>query len=142
MDHRYFEWIIIDDGSTDNTKEKIDNFIENSPYKIKYYYQENQGKHICYNKAIDIAEGELFLILDSDDEIVNNCLETFWNYWENLSQTTKDELFSINCLCKDGYTNKRIGFELEEGLFQDAFKWRYANKITFDTWGAVSTKTF
>ena len=61
------EWIIIDDGSSDETKEIIQNFIKENKFEIKYVYQENQGKMAAINKAVNIATGEFIVDCDSDD---------------------------------------------------------------------------
>ncbi|MGB5791342.1 glycosyltransferase family A protein, partial [Poseidonibacter sp.] len=57
-----FEWIIVDDGSDDNTDVLVEKFIENANFSIKYYKQENKGKHTCHNSAIKKSQGELCLI--------------------------------------------------------------------------------
>lgn len=66
-----FEWVIVDDGSTDNTKEVIDNIItqQENHFPIRYFYKENGGKHTAINQGAKIALGDLFLILDSDDSL-------------------------------------------------------------------------
>jgi len=61
------EWIIVDDGSSDNTKEIVQNFLKKNEFEIKYIYQENQGKMAAINKAVSMAEGELIVDCDSDD---------------------------------------------------------------------------
>ena len=54
-----FEWIIIDDGSNDNTKEIVAEWIKrDNKFKIRYFYKENGGLHTGYNKAIEMAESE------------------------------------------------------------------------------------
>ena len=77
-----FEWLIVDDGSTDGTGEKVKEFLEESKLDIKYFYKENGGKQRAYNFATDKANGELFICLDSDDEYVENGFETILKYWE------------------------------------------------------------
>lgn len=62
-----FEWIIIDDGSEDNTSEIVKQWIENSEFRIRYFYKENGGKHTAINYALKIIETELTFIVDSDD---------------------------------------------------------------------------
>ena len=74
-----FEWLIVDDGSTDGTKVLIEKWTEEASFPIRYFYQENQGKHIAHNLGVKKARGELFLSLDSDDTCVPEALERF-NY--------------------------------------------------------------
>ncbi|WP_282154474.1 glycosyltransferase family 2 protein [Cytobacillus gottheilii] len=78
------EWIIVDDGSSDNTKEVINSFEKQSSLKIKYFYQTNQGKHVAYNKAIEQATGDLFICIDSDDTYEKNSLARLVEYWDRL----------------------------------------------------------
>ena len=51
--YKDFEWLVIDDGSTDDTKELIQNYIKQDKIDIRYYFQENQGKHMALSYAID-----------------------------------------------------------------------------------------
>ena len=71
-----FEWLIVDDGSTDGTKEKVKKFLCEKKLDIKYYFKENGGKQRAYNFATEKANGKLFICLYSDDEYVENGLET------------------------------------------------------------------
>lgn len=70
-----FEWLIIDDGSSDNTKEIVKEFSKQAKFKINYESQENQGKHIALNRAFNEVETELLMILDSDDCLTENAIE-------------------------------------------------------------------
>ena len=54
-----FEWLIIDDGSTDNTRELVQQWIEEGKVKIRYIYQENQGMHGAHNTAYRNIDTEL-----------------------------------------------------------------------------------
>lgn len=71
-----FEWVIVDDGSSDNTQEVVKGFIDGRKLSIVYEYQENRGKHFAVNHGVRLAKGELFLILDSDDELPPTAIET------------------------------------------------------------------
>jgi glycosyltransferase involved in cell wall biosynthesis len=71
--YRNWELIIVDDGSTDNTKEAIKPFLENK--KIKYFYQKNKGVCAARNLGIQKAKGEYIALLDSDDEYLAGKLE-------------------------------------------------------------------
>ena len=81
-----FEWLIVDDGSADGTKEKVEEFLSEKKLDIKYYFKENGGKQRAYNFATNKANGELFICLDSDDEYVENGLETILKHWEKYEK--------------------------------------------------------
>ena len=83
-----FEWLIVDDGSTDGTKEKVEQFLSEKKLDIKYYFKENGGKQRAYNFATEKANGELFICLDSDDKYVENGLETILKYWKKYEKNT------------------------------------------------------
>ena len=78
----YFEWLIIDDGSTDCTYEKVKNWsADNTKFPIRYYKFENSGKQKEINRALDLARGELFFTVDSDDLLTADALDKI-NQWE------------------------------------------------------------
>lgn len=87
--YKDFEWLIVDDGSVDNTNETVQQFIKENILNISYYYKENGGKQRAYNYALDNAKGELFICLDSDDEYVSNALETILEYWKKVEKNAK-----------------------------------------------------
>lgn len=72
-----FEWLIIDDGSQDNTEEVVNSFIEEKKITIKYIKQSNGGKHTAYNTALNYATGEYFFCIDSDDWLNENFINKF-----------------------------------------------------------------
>lgn len=77
-----FEWIVINDGSSDNTENVIMECMKEEKIKIRYFYQTNGGQHRALNAGIDKAGGDLFMIVDSDDYLTDDAL--YWiNYYEN-----------------------------------------------------------
>ncbi|MBU3107655.1 glycosyltransferase family 2 protein [Clostridium gasigenes] len=62
-----FKWLIIDDGSVDNTREVVQMIIEEDKIEIEYYYINNGGKHRALNRAIELCDNYMFFIVDSDD---------------------------------------------------------------------------
>lgn len=84
-----FEWLIIDDGSSDNTQEVVQNFIDENRITIRYQKQENQGKHIAINNGVALARCELFFIVDSDDVLPNDSLEKIIEKYQ-LIKNNKD----------------------------------------------------
>ena len=86
-----FEWLVIDDGSSDNTELLLKKWIrENNVFQIHYYKQKNGGKCRAINKALDLARGELFFTVDSDDYLTDDALEKIYK-WESL--LPKDKKF-------------------------------------------------
>ena len=76
-----FEWIIVDDGSIDETEKVVSEWQrEKNAFNITFAKQENAGKHIAINKGVSLAKGEWFFIVDSDDYIVDNAVENI-NQW-------------------------------------------------------------
>lgn len=86
---RDFEWLVIDDGSTDNTEELIQSFVLEHRLEIHYWKKENGGQHTALNFAIEKAKGKLLMIVDSDDFLTDNALERIV-YWENTIKAKED----------------------------------------------------
>lgn len=72
VDH---EWLIMDDGSNDNTEQVVENFKKNTTVNIKYYKQENKGKMQAINNLIPNITGDVSLDCDSDDILSENCFK-------------------------------------------------------------------
>lgn len=109
---RDFEWVIVDDGSTDNTMEVVSDFIKENLININYYKQENGGKSLAHNKGVELAKGEFFVGIDSDDYFTNNALEIINKYFQIIE--SNDDLAGICFLnYKDG-TSEIIGTEFPQ----------------------------
>lgn len=85
-----FEWLVVDDGSIDNTEQLFNKWKnENNSFPIRYYKVKNGGKHRAINFGLDKAKGELFFTVDSDDYLTDDALEKV-NTWElNLDKNKK-----------------------------------------------------
>lgn len=70
QDSNSFEWVVVDDGSSDGTRELIDGFQREGRLRIVYCQQENAGKHVAVNTGVTAATGEFIFIVDSDDALV------------------------------------------------------------------------
>lgn len=83
-----FEWIIIDDGSTDDTKAIVDSFLYEKKLKsIRYVKKNNGGKHTAWRVATDLFEADYVITIDSDDTLTENALEIFDKHWNDLENT-------------------------------------------------------
>lgn len=91
-----FEWVIVDDGSVDNTKGLSLSLPkrEGTFFPIRYFYQENGGKHRAINRGVKEAQGELFFIADSDDSLPPDALEQVARVYETVRG---DESFGGVC---------------------------------------------
>lgn len=76
-----FKWYIIDDGSSDNTEELCKSFVSDE-FEVVYVYKTNGGKHTAINKGLDIIEEELTFIVDSDDRLTEDAVETITKDWK------------------------------------------------------------
>lgn len=81
-----FEWLIVDDGSVDDTKSLTLSLSnrEGTWFPVRYFWQENGGKHRAINRGVKEAKGELFFIVDSDDYLVDNSLEIISRTYETI----------------------------------------------------------
>lgn len=99
-----FEWIIVDDGSSDNTEDVVNAFISENKIDIKYIRQKNGGKHRAINHGVKEAKGELFFIVDSDDLLPVDSLETIYQTYKDI----RNEKSYGGMSGLDGFTDGRI----------------------------------
>lgn len=80
-----FEWIIVDDNSSDNTKELVDGWIKENKIEIKYFYQNHGGKYRAMNKGFDESNCKYFFVVDSDDYLLNNSIEAIIKWTDEIN---------------------------------------------------------
>lgn len=117
-----FEWLIVDDGSTDNTEKIVSEWIKSSQFDIRYIKQRNQGKHVAFNLGVNNANGELFLPLDSDDTCKSEALKIFYYYWRSIPVRSRSNFSGITCLCQNELGDVVGGClpkEIVDGHFRD-----------------------
>ena len=93
-----FEWLIIDDGSSDGTASLVSQFKASASFPIRYEWKTNGGRHTALNLAVKLAGGEFVMILDSDDRCADNALQRFDDRWRQIP--TPERFSTLVCLCK------------------------------------------
>lgn len=128
---RDFEWVIVDDGSTDNTHELVERFILEDKLIIKYFCKQNGGKHTAINYGVKKACGEWFFIVDSDDYLTDDALQlcrdrisaithrqdvagvvglrgrpdrSAWSTWQHEGKENVERARKVPCLTVDAIT--------------------------------------
>lgn len=84
-----FVWLIVDDGSTDNTEALINDWIREGQIEIAYFYQSNRGKMNAHNKGVSECKTPLFVCVDSDDYLERNAVETILEWYREFGQMPK-----------------------------------------------------
>lgn len=85
-----FEWLVIDDGSTDNPKELFGEILaEENPFEIVFLQQQNGGKHRAWNRALREARGEYFVVCDSDDWFTDDAVGKMTHWIDEITSESK-----------------------------------------------------
>lgn len=113
-----FIWLIVDDGSTDNTEEIVKSWIVDNIIKIQYFKQSNQGKSMAHNKGVDLTKTELFVCVDSDDYLDVNAVEDIILKWKDAKKNNTGVL-AFKCTEKDRVTS--IKTKINESTLKDAY---------------------
>ena len=134
-----FEWIVINDGSTDNTAQIIKDFIKSNPeIDVTFLEQENSGKHIAWNRALHHAKGFFFVPADADDYFFPNSLSFFHEKWSKLSTPEQNTTSGLNVLCYDNDSNVIVGdkFPVDE-MRSNNLDLSYKYKLKGEKWGCI-----
>ena len=125
-----FEWLIVDDGSEDDTEQYalswIAHNIENAEFPIRYIKKSNGGKHTAINRGVREASGELILILDSDDTLPADSLATIAQYYEQC-KGYKDCAGVCGLMAHHDGQLIGTGFP-KDPMYESALQFRYAEK--------------
>ncbi|USL25726.1 glycosyltransferase family 2 protein [Priestia megaterium] len=82
-----FTWLIVDDGSTDNTEELINSFINEDKIEICYLKQQNRGKHVAHNTGVLNCKTDIFVCVDSDDYLSSDAVQIIYDAWDEVNKS-------------------------------------------------------
>ncbi len=129
-----FEWIVIDDGSIDGTRDLVLSW--NASFPIRYFWKPNGGLHTALNLGTSVAEGEFLTQVDSDDYCVPHALERLDYLWRQIPTPERFSHLAGLCRSEDGAI---LGTPLSRDYI-DTFKLRDALRLVdADRWGVVRT---
>ena len=120
-----FECLIVDDGTTEDTEDIVKEWIQETKFPIRYFKQENGGKHRAINRGLKEARGELFFIVDSDDYLTTDAIETI--HYRYAPIKNQESFCGVCLLCIDKELNK-VGSPMPKDLVDCScldFRYRY-----------------
>ena len=132
---RDFEWVVVDDGSSDNTGPRMEAWRRSAAFPIRYAHQENAGKHVAMNRAVEMARGELVVVLDGDDACVPTALERFEFHWRSIPKGERGGYTGVAGLCVDQH-GEMVGDRFpRDVLDSNSLELRYRYKVDGEKWG-------
>jgi glycosyltransferase involved in cell wall biosynthesis len=133
--YRDFEWLVVDDGSSEDVYKLIDTWERQARFPLRYIYQPNQGKHVAFNRGVREARGELFLCLDSDDGCVPKALERLKYHWDRIPLSQRHRFSAVTALCMDELGELNGSRFPQDITDSDSLEIRYRHKVTGEKWG-------
>lgn len=109
-----FEWLIIDDGSTDNLAAIVKKWQNEASFVIRYIYQENQGMHGAHNTAYRNITTELNVCIDSDDFMPDNAVELIVDFWKENKREDLAGVVGLDCRKDGSIIGTAFGADLKE----------------------------
>lgn len=124
-----FIWLIIDDGSTDNTRQLVESWINEGKLEIQYHWQENQGMHGAHNTAYRLIDTALNVCIDSDDYMPDNAVEKIIAFWNENGSNQVSGIMGLDAT----KANEIIGSAFPENMKQSTlFDMYYKHGVTGD----------
>jgi glycosyltransferase involved in cell wall biosynthesis len=124
QDCKDFIWLIVDDGSTDNTKELVRQWqAQDNGFEIRYIYKENGGMHTAHNTAYENMDTELNVCIDSDDELASGAVKKILEKWKQIKDKGYAGMIGLDA---DMNTGKVIGRGFPNGMSDTTLTGYYA----------------
>lgn len=116
-----FIWLIIDDGSTDETKKLVDGWVLENKIHIRYFYQENQGMHGAHNTAYEKIDTELNVCIDSDDYMPDDAVEKIVSFWKEHGSENVAGIVGLDASREGEVIGTRIPADLKTSTLSDLY---------------------
>lgn len=125
QDCKDFVWLIVDDGSSDNTKQLVEEWQrQDNGFEIQYIYKENGGMHTAHNTAYENINTELNVCIDSDDELAKGAVKCILDIWSRMDQKKYAGIIGLDA---DMNTGKIIGTKFPEDMKETTLRGVYDN---------------
>ncbi len=132
---RDFEWLIVDNSSSDGTGELVAGWQAHSGFPIRYIVQENAGVHASWNRGVAEANGELLLEIRSADTFSADALERFDALWRDIPEGERQAYSGVSVNCVDEH-GRLIGTEFPQDIMDsDSSEIRFRYKVQGEKWG-------
>ncbi len=130
--YKNFIWMVVDDGSTDNTEEYINSLIANAPFEIQYVKKEHAGKYEACNLSYKLTKTPYMINCDSDDEMLPEGLEIIMKAWETVPAEQYDKIWCVTGRCIDSETREIVGGPFPKNINQltGRKKWKAMCNVT------------
>lgn len=136
---REFEWLVVDDGSTDSTTSLIEGWQASARFPLIYQKQANQGKHVATNRGVAQARGRFICVLDSDDSCMPNALERMLAVWETIPLDKREGFSGVTGLCVDVH-GEIVGDRFPiEPLDATPAELMFRYRVDGEKWGSIRT---
>ncbi|MDR4216139.1 glycosyltransferase family 2 protein [Priestia megaterium] len=116
-----FIWLIIDDGSTDNTKGIVNGWIDENIIQIKYHWQDNQGMHGAHNTAYELIDTELNVCIDSDDYMPDDAVEKIIDTWKKYGGNEVSGIIGLDANHKNEIIGTRLPQHIKRSTLFDLY---------------------
>ncbi len=111
-----FELVIVDNGSTDNVKDVVEEYIKQVDFSVKFLQKEFAGRQTGVNLGIENAVGKYILTWSADDELLPEAIEQMVNTWLSISDNKRDEYWAVVFRCVDQIDKKMVGDLFPENI--------------------------
>lgn len=134
---RDFEWLVIDDGSTDDTAALMARYQAEAAFPVRYLQEPHRGAHHAHNLSLRESHGELWLKLDSDDGCLPHALERLKHHWEHIPAAERTVFSGVTGLCHD-QDGRLVGTRFpRDPLDCTAAELEYRHKVRGEKWGCL-----